>query len=324
MRWRHAAMMTALGVVCCAAAASSASAQRQPTGFLHPERDRELRARLANRESIAFERALDPVFKADRVSHVANGVAMRDRSRGFIHLRGVPAGSRVVASFLFWNLSDQKREGSDAMAILLDGNLVTGKKTADNTDPCWGHAGNHSYLAEVTPFTNQSGGPNQDYEVTLTFGERTSTGGQNPWIAGGTAETLIEGATLIVVFRNESTVGPLYLFAPPGDNMFISSATYLLATPALGSGLFTSIGADGQRGIGHDNGSSNEVTLFDMNQIAGPPVAASDWDGSDGLTLPQLWDTHTHIVELRNQISQVDYKAGADCLVSVGFVLDQE
>lgn len=61
------------------------------------------------------------------------------------------------------------------------------------------------------------------------------------------------------------------------------------------------IGADGQRGCGHDNFASNELTYFNSTLIAGPTVAASDWDGDDGLTLPQLWDTHTQPREARRR-----------------------
>ncbi len=83
------------------------------------------------------------------------------------------------------------------------------------------------------------------------------------------------------------------------------------------------VGADGQRGQGHDNTASNELSFFNNNQIAGPPVASSDWDGSDGWPLVQLWDTHTHRVTLKGDVSQVDYQAGGnDCLVPVAFVID--
>jgi hypothetical protein len=41
--------------------------------------------------------------------------------------------------------------------------------------------------------------------------------------------------------------------------------------------------------------------------------------------LPQLWDTHTHQVDIRNNVARVDYDSTSfDCLVPVGFVLDQE
>jgi hypothetical protein len=294
-----------------------------PTGFLDPQRHATWIAKLQSRMDVKFD-TLRPMFEARDVSHVASGTALRDRARGFIQLRGVPQKSAVVRSFLVWNFSDGNREGPDGAAVLFDGNLVFGKKSADNTDPCWGRNGNHSYVADVTAYTNQSGGPNQDYEVVMPFDDKTSTAGENPWAASSQPGVLYEGATLFVIYRNEKTTGALFFFAPPGDNMFSSSASYLLPTPAFGSGLFSMAGADGQRGSGHDNGASNELTFFDGNQIAGPAVAASDWDGSDGLTLPQLWDTHTHQVKLSNNPSRIDYDAGADCLVPVAFVLDQE
>jgi hypothetical protein len=322
--WIGGLFSVALGVHFAGSNANAQSTNVPTGGFdLTQGRDRELYRAYAHRADMKFDN-IDPIFKADRVSHVANGVALRNRTRGYIHSRGVPLKSTVVGSFLLWNLSDSSEVGADAMPVLFDGNVVLGRKTADNTDPCWGRAGNHSYIAEVTAYTNQTGGPNQDYEVTLPFTEATSTTGQNPWAPFDNAKVLLEGASLVVIFRNDTTVGSLYLFAPPGDNMFLSSASYTFPSPGLGNGLFTLIGGDGQRGNGHDNFASNELTFFDGTQIAGPPVAASDWDGSDGLTLPQLWDTHTHEVKIANADSRVDYTQAADCLVPVGFVLDQE
>jgi hypothetical protein len=319
----RATLAAALGV--CALGASEPQNEPRPTGGfdLTREADKRLFQQYAHRANIKVDQ-VDPIFKADRVSHVANGVALRNRTRGFIHSRGVPRGSEVVRSFLLWNLSDSQREGADTMPVTFDGNLIVGRKTADNTDPCWGRDGNHSYMADVTDYTDQTGGPNQDYEVTIPFTTDTSTSGQNPWAGSDSSKTLLEGASLVVIFRNELTQGTLYLFAPPGDNMFLSNATYFLPSPGLGNGLFTMIGGDGQRGFGHSNFASNELTFFDGTQIAGPPIAASDWDGSDGLTLPQLWDTHTHEVQITAGVSQVDYVQNFDCLVPVGFVLDQE
>jgi hypothetical protein len=304
--------------------ARAQTAQDVPTGYLDPQVHRALIEKLKDRIDITFDQPQRPIFEARDVSHVANGTALRDRVRGFIQLRGVPLKSSVVRSFLVWNFSDLERKGSDSAPVLLDGNLVVGKKTADNTDPCWGREGNHSYIADVTDYTNQRGGPNQDYEVVLPFGDKTSTAGENPWAATNSPAVLLEGASLIVIYKNDKTRGALFVFAPPGDNMFTSSANYALATPGLGAGLFTMVGADGQRGAGHDNFLSNELTFFDGNQIAGPSIAASDWDGSDGLTLPQLWDTHTHLVKLSNNPSKLEYETKGDCLVPVAFVLDQE
>jgi hypothetical protein len=292
-----------------------------PIGFLHPERDQEERARRKLNLEVAFPEPLEPFLRLEKVDHVANGVALRNRARGYIHLRGVPLRSTVVRSFLFWNFSDGDAVGTPSREVLFDGNLVPGRKIADNSDPCWGHVGNHSYMADVTRYTNQSGGPNQDYEVVLPFPRGTSTTGQNPWLPFEPQAARLQGATLVVIYQNEGTSGPLALYTPPGDNMFFGNALYVLATPGAGPAHFTSIGADGQRGFGHNNFASNETTFFNAPQIAGPPVAASDWDGSDGLPLPQLWDTHTHIVNSQ-PISAVRYFSGGDCLVPVGFVVD--
>jgi hypothetical protein len=324
-RYTAARALLGAGLGSLALGASQPQDDIQPTGGfdLTKAADKLLYERYAHRENIKVDK-VDPIFRAERVSHVAHGVALRNRTRGFIHSRGVPLGSEVVRSFLLWNFSDSQKEGADSAPVLFDGNLIVGRKTADNTDPCWGRDGNHSYIADVTDYTNQTGGPNQDYEVTIPFNSDTSTSGQDPWSAPESSKTLLEGASLVVVFRNERTQGSLFLFAPPGDNMFLSNASYGLPSPGLGNGLFTMIGGDGQRGSGHSNFASNELTFFDGMQIAGPPVAASDWDGSDGLTLPQLWDTHTHEVQITNGISQVEYVQNVDCLVPVGFVLDQE
>jgi hypothetical protein len=270
-----------------------------------------------------------PIFSAKEVSHVASGVALRNRASGHIQTRGVPAGSTVVQSFVFWNLSDDQIVGAPTMPLLFNGNLVRGRKTADNTEPCWGNIGNHSYVATVTPFTNQTGGPNQDYEVVLPFSLNTSTSGQNPWSPVEAADVRLEGATLVVIFRNGQTRGPLSVFAPAGDNMFFFNASYTFPTPGTGAGLFTAFGADGQRGAGHSDFLSGEVTSFVsggplVDLAGGASPTGSDWDGDDGLTLPQLWDTHTHVVTFGGPQATVRYSSPGDCIVPVGFVLDQE
>ena len=123
----------------------------------------------------------------------------------------------------------------------------------------------------------------------------------------------VEGATLVMVYRNQDTTGPLFVYDALNNSMFGGTAQFDLLHPNLASaGRFTMVGADGQRGGGHDNSASNELTFFDGNQIAGPPVASSDWDGSDGWPLPQLWDTHTHNVKLNGAMSSVRYQASND------------
>jgi hypothetical protein len=280
------------------------------------------------RKSAEAEKALrlEPTRKFEFADHVANGVAMRNRTSGTIALRGAPVPSRILTALLYVNFSDGSREGQRTVPVLFDGNLVVATKTGDHDDPCWGMAGNHSYVADVTRFVPIGGNLNQDYEVVLPFDVATSTTGQNPWSPIEPNQKIrVEGATLVAVYRNQDTTGPVFVYDAINSSMFSATAQFDLLHPSLsGAGRFTMTGADGQRGFGHDNSLSNELTFFDGNQIAGPPVASSDWDGSDGWPLVQLWDTHTHNVKLDGNVSKVRYQASGDCLVPVAFVIDAD
>ena len=280
------------------------------------------------RRSAEAEKALrvEPTRTFEYADHVANGVAMRNRTAGTIHLRGAPVPSKVLAALLYFNFSDGSRDGQRNMPILFNANRVVANKTGDHDDPCWGMTGNHSYVADVTQLVPIGGDLNQDYQVVLHFDAETSTTGQNPWATPEPGQKIrTEGATLVIVYRTKDTTGPLFIYDALNNSMFGGTAQFDLLHPNLANaGRFTMVGADGQRGFGYDNIFSNELTFFDGNQIAGPPIASSDWDGSDGWPLPQLWDTHTHMVKLNGSLSSVRYQASGDCLVPVAFVIDAD
>ena len=281
------------------------------------------------RKSAEAEKVLkvDPNRKFEFADHVANGIAMRNRIAGTIHLRGAPVPSKVLTALLYFNFSDGSREGRRNVPVLFNANRVVADKTSDHEDPCWGMAGNHSYVADVTRLVPIGGALNQDYQVVIQFDSDTSTTGQNPWSPPEPGQKVrVEGATLVVVYRTQDTTGSLFIYDAVNNSMFAGTAQFDLLHPGLtGAGRFTMVGADGQRGLGgHDNLASNELTFFDGNQIAGPPVASSDWDGSDGWPLPQLWDTHIHNVSLDGSLSSVRYQSSGDCLVPVAFVIDAD
>ena len=281
------------------------------------------------RRNAEAEKALrvEPTRMFEYADHVANGVAMRNRTAGTIHLRGAPVPSKVLAALLYFNFSDGSRDGQRSVPVLFNANRVIAHKTGDHDDPCWGMTGNHSYVADVTQLVPIGGDLNQDYQVVLQFDAETSTTGQNPWATPEPGQKVrTEGATLVVVYRTKDTTGPLFVYDALNNSMFSLTAQFDLLHPSLANvGRFTMVGADGQRGFGgYDNIGSNELTFFDGNQIAGPPIASSDWDGSAGWPLPQLWDTHTHNVKLNGSISSVRYQASGDCLVPVAFVIDAD
>ncbi|GMT41650.1 MAG: hypothetical protein IEMM0002_0061 [bacterium] len=261
---------------------------------------------------------VDWTYNFIRAAHVANGVAMTNRTSGTIHLRGVPAGSAVYRAFLYYNFSDGNAVGAKRVPAIINGHRVSGQKVADNIDPCWGAAGNHTYRANVTAFVPKKK-PNQDYVVAFTINKATT--GENPWDLGN-PQNHVKGATLIVVYRSAELAGSVTIYDALDGSEFNGLGTFNLVNPGVtAAGLFTMTGADGQRGQGHDNGAANETTFFNGTQIAGPPVVMSDWDGTDGIPMPQLWDTHTHPVKLAGGLENVVYNAPADCLVPVAFVI---
>ena len=166
------------------------------------------------RASAEAEKQLEvnPTRRFEYADHVANGIAMRNRTAGTIHLRGAPVPSRVLAALLYFNFSDESREGRRNVPILFDANRVVAEKTADHDDPCWGMAGNHSYVADVTQLVPVGGHLNQDYRVVIQFDAETSTTGQNPWSAAEPDQKVrVEGATLVIVYRTQDTTGAVFV-----------------------------------------------------------------------------------------------------------------
>jgi len=313
LRWNNTAMAAATTICALSLTASVAVAAEgvpdgESTNFASPT------------QNIS---ALPASVIVDGAQHVANGIAMRNKESGTIALRGVPSGSTVKSAFLFWTVLDGTAVGAANMNAMIDGNLVVGAKRADNADPCWNSSGAHTYRANVTAFVPATA-PNRDYSVVLgLFSGPAVTLGENPWHTLATGARRFEGATLVVIYKNPDTASSsVYLYDDLSGTEFSGAFSLTVGHAAFdGSGLLTMTGADGQRGSGYDNASSNETSFFNGTQIAGPPVAASDWDGSAGWPLPQLWDVHTHAVTLAGSASTIAYTAGNDCLVPVAFVL---
>lgn len=289
------------------------------------------------------------------VRHVANGVALRNKKTGTIHLRGIPSNSNVLKAYLYWSYIDKNTVGAATSKAKFGKKHIIGDKIADNFNPGWknpgwvGDGGTHTYRYDVTTLVNVFNNANRNYAFRfMDFDNATS--GENPFDPADYHEIKLEGASLLVIYTNAtlefSTTGKqVFLYDKCLNNTgFNGYQSLTLKHPNIsGEGLFTMCGADGQRGLtGYDNGDqgsnrfSNEKTFFNGIQIAGPPVAASDWDGSAGLPLPQLWDVHTHSVGFGaspTNTSALVYKpvcedacAGdtvVDALVPVFFVLEK-
>lgn len=270
-------------------------------------------------------KTVNPALTVLAAGHVVNGVALRNMISGAIATRGIPAAAPIKAAYLYWNYADSSAVGPATENIVFNGHLVTGNKTADHADLCWGTAGTHTYRAYVAAFIPLAN-PNQDYYVGMMG---VTTNGLNPWAPLPPATTRKNnGAALVVFYGGVGVVGDAMLYdAFSGSAMTSGTHTFTLTHAAALSGAaeFSMVGADGQRGGGHNNTSSNETGRFNTVQFSGPPVAASDWDGSAGLPLPQLWDVHTHNVTLNSLAnSVVSYTTPSDCVAPVAFIIDKK
>jgi hypothetical protein len=276
-----------------------------------------------------------PSVLATGVNHVANGVALRNSCTGTIALRGILAGSTLKSAFLYWNYMDASAVGASTDTEMFNGKRVIGTKVADQPDLCWGTKGDHSYRATITPVA--SGG-----NYTFTALNCKDKSGQNPWnplLTGTPIEPAWEGASLIETYSNSSTRSSKVaifdkLAGASNSNAGAHNFAVKMNTGATifsGFGLYTQINADGQVGTSFSPvcGSgvcTDERDEFNSIFLTGPGAVypQSDWDGSNGWPLAELWDTHTLDTEFNGTSTNTDTTTVTDdCIAPVAYVEQQ-
>jgi hypothetical protein len=264
------------------------------------------------------------------------GVALRNRSKGEIQISGVKAPTQDA--WLYWAVllsNPSKTQLKHVATVGLQreypnagtNTQLTGTLLAIGADPCWGSSGAYVYRAEV-PTSLAMG--NGTYRITLGLGAGLSDG-EDPWEAD-VVFPLWEGASLVIIGTGTANVG---LYDGQAGTTFLSSQTnsYNLPAPFGVQALLDNFGYDGQIGNSRTPGSSNETTTLTgspsgiIAAIAGPggEVSDSDWDGSSGWPLPQLWDDTGHDISsafaLGDTGVSVTYVPVGDCLGLVGSVI---
>jgi hypothetical protein len=233
---------------------------------------------------------------------------------------------------------DTNVTGPSSDSELFNGNMVTGTKVADQVDLCWGTSGDHTYRSTVTTFVPSTKAP-EDY--TFSTLRCSDTSGTNPWNPVVNGGLKWEGASLVVTYTNSATSGHrVAIFdalhgAANGTGALVSSFSVNMSTgaaaPFSGTGLFTQVGADGQTGIGGAGfgpALAGETDTFNGKVLAGPggTYPQSNWDGSNGWPMPELWDTHTLDVTFNGTAINTDTTSitlGNDCLAAVAYVEQQ-
>lgn len=281
------------------------------------------------------------------VDHIAAGTGTRNAGYGTIRLRGVPAGATIVRAWLYWGTVYANPAPTSATARF-NGTLVTGQRIgAPTAEPCWlfQNASFAAYRANVRPLL--VAGTNSDYKITNLASAVTN--GRDPFVCAPPfpipATPASEGATLLVIYSHSSVPSAARTYIHQGPALVTGNTTVTNnlnpLVPAHTIVKQTRFGADGQVGcslfsVGFLNG---EMTALGPNtaslvQIKGPGSALntnSDWNGYDGASLNQLWDTQTDQFSgingqaniIPNGVAQyvVRYTGVGDCFISVAHVL---
>jgi len=282
---------------------------------------------------------VEPYAVYTGVAHVANGAGLRDSGSATIRLRGMPSDANVVAAFLYWDFTSLTTPTTAQSSVVFSKQFhlvntiakVFGTQIGTGGDPCWFGGSNFAYRADVTKWVNGNG----DYVVTLLPRASSSTDGSNPW--GPTAPTsgpLAEGASIVAIYTSSlEATGTVLLYDSglAGNEIGAGALSYDLdaipTPPGTSTSVFTELGADGQigSGVSASPGTPDETTSLNSTLIAGPGSVAndSDWNGTDGVPLNQLWDTHSHDVSglLTPGLNNVEVDAPDDCLVTIANVL---
>jgi hypothetical protein len=281
------------------------------------------------------------------VDHAAAGTGTRNTGYGTIRLRGVPAGATIVRAWLYWGTVYRNPAPSSATARF-NGSLVTGRRIgAPTPEPCWlfQNASFAAYRANVRPLI--VAGANGDYKVTNLAS--VVTNGTDPFVCAPPFPTpatpASEGATLLVIYSHSSVPSAARTYIHQGPALVTGNVTVTNnlspLVPAHTVVKQTRFGADGQVGcslfsVGFLNGEMTSLgpNAASLVQIKGPGSGLntnSDWNGYDGVSLNQLWDTQTDAFGsvngqpniIPNGVGQyvVLYTGVGDCFVTVAHVL---
>jgi hypothetical protein len=286
---------------------------------------------------------IHPFFVAPASSYGTGGTALRNRGAGSISISGVVAP--VKATFIYWAVISAGAPPAAATKIRLQREfplpasavvILAGAVVGVGAPPCWPGNVVTVFRAVVPPAVATGNGL---YEVTLLPGAAGTVNGADPWLA--IRLPLWEGTSMVMVGTGAGTVS-IYDGGLAGNTFTANIAfpyTLVLPVPAPGlRTLFDNIGADGQHVLGRSRldvpTMSNEITTINGFLTAGPGSAYSDsdWNGSSGLPVPELWDDTGHDITPAAPagtpaLNVVIFNGGgapADCLTPVANVVETD
>ncbi len=284
-----------------------------------------------------------PSVVVSKASYATGGTSLRNRGAGSINISGL-VGAPTHA-YIYWGVITSGTPPTAATQIRVQRlfptessvEYLTGVAIGKGVAPCWGPSGaSITIFRAAVPVSVATG--NGSYEITLHPGASGLTNGADPWV-GTQVLPLLEGASMVLIGSGTGTVS--IFDAGYAGITFIAypSAEYILDLPVKSPGgktLFDNIGADGQHGDSYvaERSYGDEVTSINGKLVAGPgsSYTDSDWNGSSGYPLPQLWDDTGHditsSVPKNTSTLTVEITVGAassyDCLTTVANVVSEE
>lgn len=277
---------------------------------------------------------MNPIASLSGSSYATGGKGMRNQGAGAIVISG--AVPPIKAALIYWAVITQGAPTAADQSVIVQrvfptpassSVTVAGTSVGSGAPPCW--SGDRITVFRGTiPLTVATG--NGLYKVTLKAGASGTTNGTDPW-AGG-ALPLFEGVSIVMVGTGSGNVA-VYDSGLAGAT-FQTSLSYSLILPTTATGALTlwdNIGADGQQGQSRTSTVAKETTTINGHAVAGPgsPYNDSDWNGSAGYPLPQLWDDTGHNVTAATPSGttqlNVTFKTNGthpDCLTPVANVVE--
>jgi hypothetical protein len=278
-----------------------------------------------------------------------SGVALRNRGAGGISISGVIAP--VKAAYVYWAVITPGAPPRIVRRIRIQRQFPTpvsatvtlvGTAVGSGPPPCWPGAVITVFRAAI-PAAVATG--NGLYEVSLLAGAGGLINGSDPWLSAAVLP-LWEGASIVMIGDPNGIGTPtvsVYDMGLAGTTFTADvGLAYPLMLPAAAPGvrtLFDNIGADGQHTTpGLTRGGllslSSESTIINGFPTAGPGSGYndSDWNGSSGFPIPELWDDTGHDITPATPpgtgVLNVSISNGglvpADCLTTVANVVETD
>ena len=247
------------------------------------------------------------------------GLGVNGKATGAINISGVPAGSDIVAAYLYWQVVVKQSDGADSGSVgatfngypLSNPDGPFAKALGDGTSPCWSGGGG----------TGESGGEKRTFTFRMDVlrflpigpdGEVAANGPhqvQIPDGGSGNSTPIGLGATLLLIYRDTSK--PLSAFVIYDGSATINNQNQTLTQEieghyepaAVPDARFVYIAGAGQ-------GNKNETVTFNNALLATSPFSGSAgaaWDTLNYSVNPGTGSSVTTSISIANL-------SGADCI----------